>query len=109
MKASDAALLAPQDESLRELAALAPDAELAESDEDGCMAECMNARDGHLTLRWHRNSKKECEEAEKTFNDLIAAGCAIFAMAKGGRSGAQVYKFDPRVKGYVVQPNLRGG
>lgn len=105
MRAQDAAV---DDPTLADLAAQAPNTEIVTDDQE-CKIEAMTATEGHVTFKWRRNNDDDIKNAETFFKQVRDGGGKVFALEKGGKKGAEVTTFDPRVKGYIVVPRLVGG
>jgi hypothetical protein len=64
---------------------------------------------GDLTIGWDPNSAPEIEQAQASFDSLIAEGHMAYKTTKDGGKGEQIHKFDPKAERIVMSPPLVGG
>jgi phosphoribosylformimino-5-aminoimidazole carboxamide ribonucleotide (ProFAR) isomerase len=75
----------------------------------GVMA-VMDRVKGDQTIGWDRNNPDEIEQAQASFDSLLAKGYLAYKVTKEGtKTGSQIKKFDPTLERIILAPALVGG
>jgi len=64
---------------------------------------------GDITVGWDKNSPDEIENAQATFDDMVAKGHLAYRVDKEGGKKEQLHKFDPKAERIILSPPLVGG
>lgn len=65
---------------------------------------------GDQTIGWDTNSPDEIEQAQATFDSLLAKGYLAYKVTKeGSKTGVQLTKFDSKLERIIMVPPLVGG
>jgi hypothetical protein len=62
----------------------------------------LNAYEGHMEIRYDKESPEDVERTRKIINDMINRGYAIFVETKDGKT-RRVKRFDVRNDAYIVE------
>lgn len=75
----------------------------------GVMAVMDRAKGDH-TVGWDKNNPDEIEQAQATFDSLLAKGYMAYRVTKEGtKTGEQIKKFDSALERIILAPPLVGG
>lgn len=64
---------------------------------------------GDLTIGWDPNDPSEIEQAQASFDSLVAKGHMAYKTDKEGKKGQQIHKFDAKAERIIMSPPLVGG
>jgi phosphoribosylformimino-5-aminoimidazole carboxamide ribonucleotide (ProFAR) isomerase len=70
----------------------------------------MDRVEGDTTVGWDKNNPDEIEQAQASFDSLLAKGYMAYKVTKEGtKTGEQIKKFDPTLERIILAPALVGG
>jgi len=70
----------------------------------------MDRVEGDTTIGWDPNSPDEIEQAQASFDSLVAKGYLAYEVTKEGtKTGTQIKKFQADLKRIILTPPLVGG
>lgn len=65
---------------------------------------------GDHTIGWDKNNPDEIEQAQASFDSLLAKGHIAYKVTKEGtKTGEQIKKFDANLERIILAPALVGG
>jgi len=69
----------------------------------------MDPKAGDLKVVWDPDNTDETDQAEKTFDEMIAKGFTAYAVDRKGEKAEVIQKFDPDADALILAPRVIGG